>query len=163
MAEFSLWEGRKCTNHSEPKTKVRGCLQNVKCKLIVPLNYIVFGITRSRKGKIAIKIPSIGQPCVNTVLKCNCRRRGRGLAHQQLAVCPLGCPAPGDGGVGEGVVAVLLSSPWCQRRVKTTPSSCDCGRCRSSAIPNSNWWPPAVPTVAMTLFCFMFRPTGSSV
>lgn len=62
-----------------------------------------------------------------------------------------------DAGLGEGAVAVLLSLPWCQKHVKTTPSSCDRGGCGSSAIPNSNWWPPAVPTVAMTLFCFMFR------
>lgn len=30
--------------------------------------------------------------------------------------------------------------------------------CRSSAIHNSNWWPPAVPAVAIASFCFMFRP-----
>lgn len=67
------------------------------------------------------------------------------------------CHAPGTEFLGEGAVAVLLSSLWCQRHVKTTPSSCDCGGCRSSAIPDGNWWPPAVPTVAMTLFCFMFH------
>lgn len=80
----------------------------------------------------------------------------RSLTHSRSSpLCPLPCPR--DGVLGEGAVAVLLSSLWCQRHVKTTPSSCDRGGCRSSAIPNSNWWPPAVPTVAMTLFCFMFH------
>lgn len=30
-------------------------------------------------------------------------------------------------------------------------------------FPNSNWWPPAAPTVAMTLLLFHVWPTGSGV
>lgn len=77
----------------------------------------------------------------------------RALVNNRFA--PISTALPWGWMLGEGAVAVLLSSLWCQRHVKTTPSSCDRGGCRSSAIPNSNWWPPAVPAVAMTLFCFM--------
>lgn len=53
----------------------------------------------------------------------------------RLSIGPL--PYPGDERWGR--VAVLLGLAWCQRHVKTTLSSCDCGESRSSAIPDSSW------------------------
>lgn len=91
---------------------------------------------------------------VSLVFKNNCICVD-GISHTTIFLF-VHCPAPGME-FGEEYVAVPLSLLWCQRHVKTTLSSCDHRGFRSSAIPDSNWWPPAVPTVAMPLFCFMFR------
>lgn len=78
-----------------------------------------------------------------------------------VCVCKLlGLPLSPGGGcrLGGGAVSILLSSLWCHRHVKTTPSSCDRGGCRSSAIPNSNWWPPAVPNSCHDIVLFYVWP-----